>query len=102
MSGTSSPPVRLLEYLGHNRLSAFGVSGTTREALELGLDAIESQSPFGFWGEWNKFVVGGFGGLGESLSAFGVIGTPARILHQREGKGHNRLSAFGVSGTIRM
>ena len=38
---------------GNNRLSAFGVSGT-KEVLLINLsNDRKSQSPFGFWGDWN-------------------------------------------------
>ena len=38
--------------VGHNRLSAFGVIGTiSKERKEN--DVLMSQSPFGFWGDWN-------------------------------------------------
>ena len=37
----------------HNRLSAFGVIGTEDYQLYTAWSIIESQSPFGFWGDWN-------------------------------------------------
>ena len=37
----------------HNRLSAFGVIGT-KEQFALFVNAGLSQSPFGFWGDWNR------------------------------------------------
>ena len=63
-----------------------------------------SQSPFGFWGDWNYFVRAYAKGAATSghnrLSAFGVIGTKSKLRVQINGLSHNRLSAFGVIGTI--
>ena len=39
-------------YARHNRLSAFGVIGTG-EGRYLENPEMWSQSPFGFWGDWN-------------------------------------------------
>ena len=91
-------------WICHNRLSAFGVIGTTNKWvkqatidqvtiafrllgwLELSkLVLIEnwilSQSPFGFWGDWNKIE---------------MVDDKTRY------RGHNRLSAFGVIGTTKI
>ena len=37
----------------HNRLSAFGVSGTSEDFAIADVIDDWSQSPFGFWGDWN-------------------------------------------------
>ena len=66
---------------------------------------VKSQSPFGFWGDWN---LGSrlWGGCGcprhNRLSAFGVIGTMKYYIKKadRPPGSHNRLSAFGVIGTL--
>ena len=63
-----------------------------------------SQSPFGFWGDWNPLprrasfcpATGGH----NRLSAFGVIGTiKMTAAMKKDIRSHNRLSAFGVIGT---
>ena len=40
--------------MSHNRLSAFGVIGTQCDGGNSGGEAEASQSPFGFWGDWNS------------------------------------------------
>ena len=63
-----------------------------------------SQSPFGFWGDWNPLprrasfcpATGGH----NRLSAFGVIGTSFTAFSMATIRSHNRLSAFGVIGTL--
>ena len=115
----------------HNRLSTFGVIGTRCVSGLSRQLFYKSQSPFGFWGDWNKVQYYAFFKAMEShnrLSAFGVIGTTMNVtLAEDEYKksqspfgfwgdwnsidvlftakiwlcGHNRLSAFGVIGTIR-
>ncbi len=41
--------------MGHNRLSAFGVIGTQIVGFGDTLEHAMSQSPFGFWGDWNQW-----------------------------------------------
>ena len=41
--------------VGHNRLSAFGVIGTYA-SVTMNVQLAESQSPFGFWGDWNQLL----------------------------------------------
>ena len=62
-----------------------------------------SQSPFGFWGDWNSHVDYDLRNNGvESQSPFGFWGDWNKMENYRTNlklKGHNRLSAFGVIGT---
>ena len=43
-------------WLSHNRLSAFGVIGTSGNIARVSNAFEESQSPFGFWGDWNLYI----------------------------------------------
>ena len=43
----------LTDTICHNRLSAFGVIGTAQTTATVKRTEKESQSPFGFWGDWN-------------------------------------------------
>ena len=63
----------------------------------------ESQSPFGFWGEWNyRQAVFNVKRKAKSQSPFGFWGewnSMGNFEGRRKIRSHNRLSAFGVSGT---
>ena len=90
------------EFKGHNRLSAFGVSGTrmflTWFALILSHNRL---SAFGVSGTrfWRRSLDSCLDGHNR-LSAFGVSGTWRRgVWQNHHHQSHNRLSAFGVSGT---
>ena len=66
----------------HNRLSTFGVIGTRCVSGLSRQLFYKSQSPFGFWGDWNKVQYYAFFKAMEShnrLSAFGVIGTTMNV-----------------------
>ena len=89
--------------MGHNRLSAFGVIGTKLHVASI-MQLLRSQSPFGFWGDWNykqQLYPDHVVFCHNRLSAFGVIGTivPHPLRLRKATNGHNRLSAFGVIGT---
>ena len=61
--------------IGHNRLSAFGVSGTALVITRLLLKSGLSQSPFGFWGEWNSAILlSGFLMVRSVTIAFRLLG----------------------------
>ena len=66
----------------HNRLSAFGVIGTVVPVEVRAVTSERSQSPFGFWGDWNREEYDLLPGVVKShnrLSAFGVIGTTVSV-----------------------
>ena len=60
--------------VSHNRLSAFGVSGT--EYIDHYVESSsKSQSPFGFWGDWNDLNRGQFSALAQAVTiAFRLLG----------------------------
>ena len=79
MIGTFSESCQVYQvHQSHNRLSAFGVIGTDDAIKVFRENVKKSQSPFGFWGDWNM--------------KHEINGIPIYF-------GHNRLSAFGVIGT---